>query len=305
MSNEAQMYTPGFVSNLQLAPQQKNTRLVQGVMADLSYTKEGKMFNADDVASDDEGEIEVTTRVPHSPEGGSDYVRRVGFFKSYQKGKFIESLEAVRMLQDPTNAVMASMMAAKARATDDRIIAAFFEPARQGETGENTVNFPSANIIDVANRDFLHDAENVPGSGNLPLTIGKLIKSKVMLDQSELEGERYFACGSVQLGNLLSSTPVTSQDYSQVKALVNGETNTLMGFNFIRTERLPLASNVRSCVAWIKDAMAYKERPIINARITQREDRSYRWYAFYEVERGACRRYDAGVLQVNCAENVF
>lgn len=304
MSNEATQYVPGFVANLSLAPQQMGARLVGAVDADLAHTAPGTLFNADDIGADDD-EVEVEGRAPPSPESYANHMRRVGFFKAKAKGRFIEDLEKVRMLTDPTNTIMAGMMATKQRATDDRIITALFEDSRNGQNGETAVAFPAAQIIAVDNRDFLHDAESVPGAGNLPLTVGKLIKAKVMLDQSEIEGDRYFAATSTQLGNLLSSTPVTSQDYSSIKALVNGETQTLMGFNFIRTERLPVASNIRKCAAWIKPCIVYKERPIQNAWIDRRKDRSGRWYAYYEVERGALRRYDAGVLQVLCSEVVF
>jgi len=34
MSNEAAQYVPGFEANLKLMPQQANSRLVQGVLAD-------------------------------------------------------------------------------------------------------------------------------------------------------------------------------------------------------------------------------------------------------------------------------
>ncbi|WP_293377705.1 phage capsid protein [Phenylobacterium sp. SCN 70-31] len=306
MSNEAAQYVPGFEANLKLMPQQANSRLVQGVLADLNHTKPGTLFNADDLDVDNEPELEVTTRIPNSPEGEFNHLRRVGFFKAFQKGKFLEDLEVVRMLEDPTSAGMASMMNAKHRATDDFIIDGMFAPSRNGQNGETAVAFPGANIIDVTDRSFLHDAEVVPGSGNLPLTIGKLIAAKVRLDETELEGDRFFACSAVQLGNLLSSTPATSSDYANVKRLAEGDTNTFMGFTFIRSQRLKSpAANVRRCAAWIKDALQYKERPIKNARITQREDKSYRWYAYYEVERGMVRRYDAGVLGVDCAENVF
>lgn len=304
MSNEAQHYVPGFVANLRLAPGQNEARFVNAVLSDLNHTTPGKLFNADDIGQDDE-EVEVNGRAPPSPESFADHVRRVGSFKSYAKGRWIETLEKVRMLQDPTNTVMAGMMATKRRATDQAIINAFFAPAREGETGETTVNFPASQVIAADDRDFLHDAETVPGSGDLPLTVGKLIKAKVMLDKSEIEGQRFFGVSAHQLGNLLSSTPVTSQDYAQVKRLVDGQTNDLMGFTFIRSEKLNLASNIRDCVAWVKDAMLYKERPIENAWIDRRKDRSGRWYAYYEVERGAVRRYDQGVLKVQCSEIVF
>lgn len=304
MSNEADQYVPGFIANLQLIPQQKTPRLVTCVDADLAYSTPGKLFNADDIDSEDDEE-EVNTKAPPSPEGFSNHLRRVGFFKSYAKGKFIENLDKVRMMVDPTNTIMSGMMATKMRATDDAIITGLFGSSYNGETGSTVTAFPSAQTVAVDNRDFLHDAESVAASGNLPLTVGKLIKAKVMLDQSELDGERYFAASAIQLGNLLATTAVTSADYNGIKALVNGETNTFMGFNFVRTERLPVASSIRSCAAWIKPAMQYRERPIVQARITERADRSYRWYAYYEVERGSLRRYDNGVVKVNCSEVVL
>lgn len=305
MSNEANQYVPGFVANLQLTPQQLTSRLVGAVDADLSYTNPGKLFNADDIDQDDD-EVAVEGRAPPSPESYANHLRRVGFLKSAAKGRFIESLDKVRMLTDPSNTVMAGMMATKWRASDDRIIAAFNEASNNGENGTTSVAFPAAQVIGVQDRGYIHDAEVLPASGDLPLTIGKLIGAKVKLDQSELEGERYIVVSAIQLGNLLSSTPATSGDYQSVKALANGETSAFMGFNFIRSERLPYAAaNIRSCFAWVKPAIQYKERPIENARITQRADRSYRWYAYYEVERGALRRYDGGVVQINTSEIVF
>lgn len=301
MSNEADQYVPGFVANLQLVPQQKTTRLVNTVMADLSHTTPGEMFNGDDIGDDDD-EVEVNTPAPDSPESFANHIRRVGFFKSYAKGRFIETLDKVRMLQDPANSIMAGMMATKNRATDSKIIETLFGAAREGKTGETTVAYKSAQTIAVDNRDFLHQAESVAASGALPLTIGKIIKAGVMLDQSELEGERYFAWTATQKGQLLATTPTTNSDYASVKALVNGEINQLLGFTFVRSERLPVTAGVRSCAAYVKSAVVYKERPIENATIVRRADKSNRWYAYYEVERGGLRRYDEGVVKVLCQE---
>jgi hypothetical protein len=305
MSNEATQYVPGFMANLALVPQQRETRLVHAVDADLGHTAPGTLFNADDIDDSNGNETAVTGRAPPTPENFANHLRRVGFFASSANQRWIETLEKVRMLVDPTNPIMASMMSEKARATDDRIITAFFENSRNGQNGETSTAFPAGQIIAVDNRDFIHDAESLPASGNLPLTVGKLIKSKIMLDQAEIEGERYFACSAIQLGNLLSSTPVTSADYNTIGALAAGKTSDFMGFHFIRTERLSVASNIRKCVAWAKPAIQYKERPIVTAKLDQRADRSYRWQAYYEVERGALRRYDEAVVQVLCTELVF
>lgn len=297
------LYVEGFKANLNLAPQQTNTRMVSCVDADLNYGPPGKMFNAEDILGDD-SEQDVIGRAPDSPSSFADAVRRVGFFTAKNFGRFIDNLDKARLLADPTNPVMQGMMAAKNRATDDVIIAAALGSAREGETGGTTVAYKSAQSIAADNREFLHAAESsvVAGSGDLPLTVGKVIKAKNLLDKSELEGERYFAAGSDQLSNLLSSVAMSSADYNAVKALVNGEVNSWMGFTWVRTERLAVAAGIRSCIAWVKPAIVYAQRPIVEATITKRADKSFRWYAYYEVERGAVRRYDTGVVKVLCKE---
>ncbi len=53
--------------------------------------------------------------------------------------------------------------------------------------------------------------------------------------------------------NLLRETEVSSYDFNNVKALVEGKIDTFMGFKFIRTQRLPKTEEgVRSCLAWVK-----------------------------------------------------
>lgn len=301
MSNEADQYVPGFVANLSLKPQQTGTRLVHCVDADMNWTKPGTLFNADDIGEDDD-EVDITERAPPSPESFADHQRRVGFFKSSGKGRFIEDLDTARMMQDPTNTIMSGMMATKNRATDRRIITTLFDVSRNGQNGENVVAFPAGQVLAASFRAVLHQNEAAAASGDLPLTIGKLLRAKTKMDRSELEGQRFFGCSAKQLEDLLAITPTTNSEYSNVKALVNGEINSLLGFTFARSEQFPLVAGVRRCAAWVKSAIQYRERPIKNAWIRPRDDRSGRMYAYYEVERGGLRRYDTAVVEVDCAE---
>jgi hypothetical protein len=307
MSGEAEHYTPGFKSNLELTPQVKNSRLMQCVDADLSYTDVGKMFNADNLDVDDP--VDVVGRVPDSPEGFADHSRRVGFFSAFHDGRFIEDLERVRMLQDPANTVMQGMMAKKWKKHDQRIIQILDGSSYNGENGTDVEAFPAGQIIGADDRNFLHDAETVAASGDLPLTVGKIILTGVMLDEAEIDtddggtgGQRFFAWSARQKGQLLSTTAATSSDYAQVKALVNGQINEAFGFTFVRSELLPKAAGIRRCYGFIKKAVQFKVRPIQNAWIDRRKDKSGRWYAYYETEHGGLRRYDTGVVAVDCAE---
>lgn len=305
--NEAAHFTPGFKSNLELTPQVKNSRLLQCVDADMSYTDVGKMFNADNLDVDDP--VDVVGRVPDSPEGFADHARRVGFFSAFHDGRFIEDLEKVRMLQDPANTVMAGMMAKKWKKHDQKIISILDGSSYNGENGTDVVAFPSSQIIAASDRNFLHDAETVAASGDLALTVGKLIYAGVKLDEAEIDtddggngGQRFFAWSARQKGELLSTTAATSSDYNTVKALVNGQINEAFGFTFVRSELLPKAAGIRRCYAFVRKAVQFRVRPIQNAWIDRRKDKSGRWYAYYETEHGGLRRYDTGVVAVDCAE---
>lgn len=309
MSNEAAHYVPGFSANLELMPQQQKSRLVQLVDADLGYTKEGKMFNADDIDVDDPKDI--VSRIPPTPLGEADHSRRVGFFRGFHDARQIETLEKVRMMTDPANKIMAGMMAKKWKKHDQLIIATLDGPSYNGENGTDVQAFPSSQIIAANDRDFLHMAEKdgVAASGALPMTVGKIIKAGVMLDESEIDEdddptgqERFIVWSARQRGALLANTAATSADYNTVKALAAGTINEAFGFRFVRSELLPKAAGTRRCYAFVRKAIHFKNRPIMNAKIDQRADLSYRWQAYYETEHGALRRYDKGVVPIDCAE---
>ncbi len=95
--------------------------------------------------------------------------------------------------------------------------------------------------------------------GTEGLTLAKVRKAKKALDKNGVpSGERFFVCGAAQLNDdLLASTEVTSSDYNSVKALVNGDINTFLGFGWKmigdRDEGgLPLTGTTRTCVAYHK-----------------------------------------------------
>lgn len=313
------LYVPGFEANLNLSPQQTTSRLAPYVDSDFAYTQPGTFFNGDDVGTSDPQD--VTSRVPDSPDGFVDVTRRFGAFKGYNDGKFIDNEDKARQLEDPTNETMAAMMAGQGRKRDTCIIAGIQGVYQyQDQNGNYQAGAANANII-ASNNAKAHEAETISAVENLNtngygLTIGKLILTKMNLDNSELDevkpgdkpSQYFFACTAEQLGNLLQSVPATSSFYNQIQGLIEGTLSYFMGFNFIRMPAnakfnpLPKTSYTRTCLAWHKRAVMYRARPILKTRITEREDKSFRWYAYYESEHGCFRRYDSGVWAVNCDE---
>jgi Phage capsid protein len=308
-NTELSQYVPGFTANLNLAPQQTDSKLVNAVESELNYSTPGTMFNADDVGQSDPEDD--TTRVPDTPDKFLDKTRRVGWFLGFRDSAWLDNVDKAAELVDPTNPTMAALMAGRWRKTDDGIMGALLGPAYE-KADENSpptpVAFPSANVIAANDVTHAHQDENVPGGGaDYGMSVGKLIYASEILDEAELEGERYVAMTSVQRSDLLRSTPTTSQYYTDVKALVAGTINEFMGFKFIRLPKKRVLTvdgspAIRRCVAWIKPALIYKARTIENASIRIRHDKSDTPQAFYRAQHGGVRRYDAGVVEIRAKE---
>lgn len=103
---------------------------------------------------------------------------------------------------------------------------------------------------------------NSIGGSNTNLNVAKLRAAKKALDAKNVPADgRCFIIHANSLDSLLSETSVTSSDFNSVKALVTGDVNTFLGFQFITMgdrDEGGLAidgSNDRTCFAFHKDAM--------------------------------------------------
>lgn len=314
-TNEDQVlsqYVPGFRANLNLAPQQTDTRILNAVDGDLAYDTPGQMFNADDVQTSDPEDI--TTRVPNTPDKFVGMSRRIGMFTPFQDAAWLDNVDKARELEDPTNKIMMALMAGRWRKVDTTILTGAIGNAysKLDDTGTLTATgLPAAQVVAVNDIAFAHDGEVVPAGGqDYGMSVGKVIHAKMILDDSDLEGERYMTFGPQQTADMLRRTPVTSVYYAEVKALVAGSIDNFLGFNIIRLprKRIPFVvghdavSPNRQCVAWIKPALVYRGRPITDARIRIRPDKSDTPQAFYKTEHGVVRRYDTAVVRVDAYE---
>ena len=98
------------------------------------------------------------------------------------------------------------------------------------------------------------------GTTTTGLTAADLIDAKVLVKNGVGSGDLSIAINGTGLAGLLADEKVSSADYQNVKALVNGEVNTFAGFNVVvledRTEGgLTIASDVVSAYAYDKSAI--------------------------------------------------
>jgi hypothetical protein len=276
-----------FARNLSHPPQQKMAKLVDCVDSDMSFTDPGGYYTDEILGTSDPALI--TNRYGDSPTKALDRARRGGYFYAYEDGNFIDNVDKARQLVDPANGTVEAMQFGIRRGRDQFIWAAGLGAAREGQTLENSVAFPAGQKI---------------AHGGTGLTIAKLRAASKLLDNGEVEGERFWAGGASDKDNLLATTEATSSDYNTVKALVNGEINTFLGFTFkwFADKRVPKdASGYRRNMAWVKPAIWYRSRPIIEGEkvwIGQRWDKKGAWYAYASFDQGAHRHLDEGVVEV-------
>jgi hypothetical protein len=300
-------YVPGFRANLNLAPQQAVSKLVAAVDSDLAYDGVGEMFNMDDVAESDPED--VTTRVPDTPDKFISVGRRVAFFREFHDSAWFDNVDKVKEITDPTSTMMRSMMAGLGRKRDLYIQAQMFgNTFTKSDNTDGSIAasaFPAGQIIAANIQTNIHQAETIPGGAvDYGLSVGKVIEANRLLDESELEGERFMLLSSNQKSDLLQRTPVTSKFYLEVEALHSGKLSSFMGFTIITmaSKRMQKVGNNRLIPAWIKEAIQYKSRMITNASIRIRNDKSDTPQAFYKASHAGGRRYDNAVVQILCKE---
>lgn len=149
---------------------------------------------------------------------------------------------------------------------------------------------------------------NSIGGANTNLNMAKLRDAKRLLDKSNVPPDgRHMVIHANSLANLLSETSVTSSDFNSVKALVQGELNTFLGFTFHvigdRTEGgLPIdGSSDRKVFAFHQAAVGYGEGIAMRTEINYIPEKTS-WLVNEVFSANAVAIDAEGIVQITCRE---
>ena len=232
--------------------------------------------------------IEIPGRHSDTPNIEPDHSRRRQAAQPYVWSTLLDRADAGRMLIDPKGPYQESARMAMNRRKDRIILAALGGNAFAGHAGGTTVALPAAQHI---------------AAGGVGMTVGKLLSAKQLLDEAEAPMEdRYFVHTAEDVIDLLGTVEVTSADYNTVRALVNGQVDTFLGFKFIQTELLYL-ENASTAAAWFsyafcKGAVGFGTIEEITVRLTERADKNYSWQPYISMDMGATRVEDELVVEI-------
>ena len=278
-------FSQQFSTNVQLLSQQRGS-ILRGGVSEESVTGEKAFFDQVGAAA----AVKRTSRHGDTPVVETPHSRRMVTMDSYEWADLIDDVDKVKMLIDPTSTYAQAAAAAMGRAMDDAIITAATGTAKTGKSGGTSTSMLGANQI---------------ANGSADLTVAKLIQAKKILDNGSVDPSipRHIAVGPDQIEALLNTTSVTSSDFNTVKALVQGEINTFMGFQFHMSTRLSKSGNIRTCFAWAEDGIKLAVGKDVMSRIDERSDKSYSTQVYYCATFGATRMEEAKVVQIDCDES--
>lgn len=252
----------------------------------------GELFGVDLFGGDNDAPSEVVDILTDTPIGDEQYARRWGVMRTYDHGTLLDKAQQVKLITNP-NSLIAQRHANKmARGIDDVVIGAMNASVLVGKKSGSLVTtaFPAAQQIAVQ------------ASG---VTVEKLIQAKELFNRNEVDESLplYWYTNAKGISNLLREQKLTSADYAAIKALVNGEVDSFMGFTFIRTERLPTDASLNRlnfAVAAGAVRIAWGQRPMTAA--DRRPDKRNAWQLYTDMSLGAVRPEDKLVIEVACSE---
>lgn len=248
---------------------------------------------------------QVTTRFADSPVVNTPHDRRMVTITPYHVGDFVDDFEKVQTLADPKSAYVENFVAALGRERDRMIFQAMFGTALTGKEGTTSVAWDSTNRT-LVDESF--------GTANSGLTIKKLIEAKrLWLENHNQPGDEAPECiiNAAGLADLLNTTEVTNADYNTVKALVQGEVDSFI-FKFVQWEGYVLdgtnvmrGTSVGAGAETIDRYPVYTKSSILNAvgmnvqtRVSERDDKSYHWYAYARAMFGATRMQEKKLVEI-------
>jgi hypothetical protein len=277
-----------YSANVAAEYQQSESKLRGTVVEE---TMKGKLHFFDRVSPT--AAVKKTVRHAATPLVETIHARRAAVMADYEWADLLDPQDKLRIIIEPGSAYVTNAVKALNRSYDDEVIAAFTATVLSGEDGTSSVAFGDTGEA-AGDEDFTGAA----------ITVQNLTTLKLDLDMRDVPASDRFIIADPNVFEQLlkqTSTPnVASSDYNTVRALVNGEIDTFLGFRFIMSTRLPLVAGDATRVygfAWHKDAMGIALGTGIETNVSVRDDLSYATQFYAKMTMGAIRKLPGGVVR--------
>jgi hypothetical protein len=252
--------------------------------------------------------VKRTSRHGDTPRVDSNHQRRAVYLNDYEWADLIDQQDKLKLLIDPTSSYLRNAQMAFNRSKDDEIIAAAtgtaYADTGGGSGAVSAVTFPTSTTTNVVPVNYIPTAP--AGSGaNTGMTLGKWLRAKSILTTAEPpQGSKFFIVVSQQqIDDMLNNvTQVSSADYANVKALVDGTIDRFAGLEVIRTERTTrnTSTDIDTCFAYVEEGLLLSVGEDMVTRVSERDDKSYAIQPYARMSIGATRMQEPEVVSIAC-----
>lgn len=275
-----------YSSNVQILMQQKESRLRPLVRVEAGVIGKNAFFDQ----LNSTAAVKRTSRHADTPLVTTPHLRRRVSLVDFDWADLVDNMDVKKVLTDPASLYAINARNAMNRAMDDEIITAFLATAYGGVDGSTSYSFDTS--------------YNQIANASTGMTLAKLLSAKQILDGNEVDDEdRFCVVGSKQLQDMLDITELTSADYATVKALAKGEIDTFLGFKFVRSERLSVASSIRKCIAGQKNSILLAIGLDVVTDVGPRRDKNMATQVYLGMSIGATRMDEDGIVEIDCLES--
>jgi len=299
-----------FSSNIYHLSQQEDSRLAPLVSRKETIEGEEKYF-------DRIGTVEAMEKVGrHSNTTYQDtpYSRRRVTMRDYFWADLVDKEDKLRIIHNPESEYSKAARMAMGRKMDDIVIGAALGQVYTGKNGATPVSLPNEQKLG-----------SIDGAGFSQMNVELLRGLKQKFDEAEVaDMDRHIVCGAAEIRALLQQTEITNSDFNSVKALVNGEVNTFMGFNFHRIERLPFTTaltqfdastgqvgvgadsipvGAKRCFAMCGSGLLMGIGANPTARVSELPEKHYANQVYFSMSLGAMRMEETKVIEFFTAQS--
>lgn len=294
-------YQPKFESQWRRLAQQVDSRLsgavsvTTGCTGEVNYRDQIKPIEVSSLGTPSQNRIAATAISEIETQ------KRANYPEKFQAVKHFDEFDEVWLAEQskPTSQTFLEFKAGFNRKMDDLIIAAATGTSKTGNNGAVDTDLPTSQVVSV----------DTGGTGS-GMNLDKILNAKQLMEENEVFGqdidgdEAYLVLNAKALRALYDEAKITSSDYAgELQALYNGEIDQFLGFNFIRTERLAVASNIRTCFAFVKSGIALDIWQNPKFKLSERNDFNDAAQLRGTAAAGATRLEEVKVVEIPCDES--
>lgn len=234
---------------------------------------------------------EITSRLETTDLQDPAHSRRLASVRKYHASTYLDDIDKLKMLIDPTSDYSMKLAYAHGKKLDDIILDALLGTASTGKDGSGSQAF------DTSNNQIAH--------GSAGFTVAKFNQALRILEENEVDMDStriYLALGARGVEDLLGDTSnqFTSFDFQESKTLSGSELPKFRGVHIIRSQRVPdeTAATTYRGVMFTEDSIKVAMAKDLEVKTAERADLNFAQQISTYMMYGAVRMEEETVVDV-------